>query len=111
MGLRSEQMRAVLAEHLRAWDGSPITVTLAQHVEVLDARWLAWPLAADDVPAEPFLRLEIALFWWTEQIKAKRLASMDSGYVPVGRGDSPDAALADLFDVMAERNGRPAQRP
>ncbi len=47
--------------------------------------WLAFPLALSAVPDEPFGGDIGAATWWH-----------DADHVPVGRGDTPDHAYADL---------------
>jgi hypothetical protein len=50
------------------------------------APWLAFPLNPSDVPDEPSGGDIIAATWWAQ-----------AGDVPVGRGDTPDHAHADLL--------------
>ena len=73
-----------------------ITITTARYRGAYEGgRWVAFWAAPHEVPEDPFDEDNIAAVWWVDEAQL------------VGRGETPNEALADLFARWRSR--RPGQ--
>ena len=67
----------------------PVTIVMARYRGTYEgARWLAFPIGADDLADSDYAAEDIECMLFFEECKERKL--------PIGRGETPDNAMADL---------------
>jgi hypothetical protein len=97
----------LIAQNITDRELFPVTIVMARYRGTYEgARWLAFPIGADDLADSDYAAEDIECMLFFEECEERKL--------PIGRGETPDNAMADRrarFSLITPSDRLPPGEP